>query len=157
MDGAAILVAALIFCRVFGSHEYMLYTEVNYAIQVTDERSFERFIAEPGANALAAAKRAFCKEWAKTGENDEFSLVVCAAPTGLAVGEYAIEEACVAMEGRDRMDACGISARECVACERARLWSPSLLTDDGEARAWEVALHLWDDAGKAYWEEVYLL
>lgn len=79
------------------------------------------------------------------------------APTGLAVGEYAIEEACAAAEGRDRMDVCGISARECVDCERARLRNPSLLTDDSEACAWEVALHPWDDAGKAYWEEVYFL
>ena len=63
------------------------------------------------------------------------------APIGIAVGEYAIEEACAEVEGDSYMDACGADARECAGCEQARSRNRSSLTPDSEARAWE-AFHI---------------
>lgn len=129
----------------------------NYAIFPKANKFGKKFVVEYGDTPLMAAKSAFQKEWAKTGENDEFSFSVCAAPTGLPVGEYCAMPKCGRIDGDSRLHGYCLNPGECVAREWARMRSDALLDDNPDACAWVVALHPWDDVGKAEWTRVYLL
>ena len=121
----------------------------NYAILAKANKFGEKFSVEYGDTSLTAAMSAFRKEWAKTGENNMLSRTICAAPSGLPVGEYGAMPKCGRIDGGSRLHGYCLNPGECVARECARMRSDALLDDNPDARAWVVALHPWDDVGKA--------
>lgn len=114
----------------------------NYAILAIANKFREKFSVEYGDTPLMAAKSAFRKEWAKRGENDDFPLTVCAAPSGLPVGEYGAMAKCGRVDGDSRLHGYCLNPGECVAREWARMRSDALLDDDPDAWAWVMALQM---------------